>query len=756
VNTLAKSLSPEDQVQFAMKAMRLVGDGSDKNPLSAVAKPLATVLRRKLPFSPQQILELVELGAKPTYYYPFAQIITLAASQEMTPQLNQALQAMAQNEVLRHGLVPGHKQLLERINELLSPTPAQAEFKIHGNWSRAIAGDLTPALRAILESGAEISGSEPSKKWRDAAADRISETGRDALRETALRWLSLGPNPGGPEAQVDSHEADCQRGLLWSLTSLNDAEVCTAVARFAEGCLRKIPMLGAVSQKSGNACVKVLAAMDGMDAVSQLSRLSMRVKYQTAQRLVQESLDEAAARQGISRDELAEITVPSFDLDQDGLRRDHLGDAYAVLTATGGLSFEDPSGRPLKTVPASTKRDFADELKALKQTAKEIGVMASAHRLRIERLLLTQREIPMDTWRNAYIDHPLIARLGRALIWHFASGETAIWNGGQFLSWNGAAINPTGPVRLWHPLNSDVQTALSWRCWLEDNRLEQPFKQAHREVYVLTAAERESRASSRRFSGHILKQHQFSALAAQRGWHFRLMGEWDSHNTPYLDLPAFNLRVEYEVDFPEDPSVSGHAVYLYIATGAIHFLDPATRSAKPLDQIPPVVFSEAMRDIDLFVGVCSIGNDPAWTQQPQAPFGHYWNEFSFGPLPVLAQTRRETLQRLMPSLAIRARCTLEDRWLRVRGDLADYKIHLGSASVLIEPGSRYLCIVRGPSAGVPQNVFLPFEGDGMLSLILSKAFLLANDTKIKDPAITSQLPAKTTPATSGLTEALTT
>jgi hypothetical protein len=38
-----------------------------------------------------------------------------------------------------------------------------------------------------------------------------------------------------------------------------------------------------------------------------------------------------------------------------------------------------------------------------------------------------------------------------------------------------------------------------------------------------------------------------------------------------------------------------------------------------------------------------------------------------------------------------------------------------------------------------QNVFLPFEGDATLSIILSKAFLLAQDTKITDPTILRQI-----------------
>jgi hypothetical protein len=61
---------------------------------------------------------------------------------------------------------------------------------------------------------------------------------------------------------------------------------------------------------------------------------------------------------------------------------------------------------------------------------------------------------------------------------------------------------------------------------------------------------------------------------------------------------------------------------------------------------------------------------------------------------------------------------------------------------MMEPGSRYLCIVADRSvrgAAPSGRIWLPFEGDTTLSLILSKAFLLAADTAITDPAIVSQL-----------------
>jgi hypothetical protein len=75
----------------------------------------------------------------------------------------------------------------------------------------------------------------------------------------------------------------------------------------------------------------------------------------------------------------------------------------------------------------------------------------------------------------------------------------------------------------------------------------------------------------------------------------------------------------------------------------------------------------------------------------------------------------------------------------VRGNLRSYKIHLGSSNILMTPNDQYLCVVPKQSTAGSERVFLPFEGDNTLSVILSKAFLLADDTKITDPSIISQL-----------------
>jgi Domain of unknown function (DUF4132) len=729
-------LSPEEQVQHVLQNIYRVADRSRHDQVAS----LNAVLRRKLPFTPEQVLKLVQAGEDPSYYFPFAQVVRLAGSVPMTPAMREALRRMREAKVIRNSQIADSHGVLRKIDDLLEDREAGAPFDPMGPWSRRIFPEVDRAWQELLESGKGISGSEPSKKWRDAAAASVAAIGRETVRTMALRWLALGPSPDKAGVQLEARESDYQRGLLWSLTEFSDAETCTVVARFGEQCLRKIPQLGAVSQKSGNACVGVLSAMGGAHAVAQLARLATRIRYHTARRLVEEALVAAAGRQGMSREELAEISVPTFGLDADGRRVEHLGEYTLELTSEGSLLCSAAGGKVLKSVPEALKRDFAEDLKELKDAAKEIAAMRGAHRTRIEHLLMTGRAVTPETWRSAYMDHPLMAALSRKLIWEFASGATAIWHEGRMVDWAGADVIPEGAARLWHPIRSDVQTVLAWRCRLEDRQVRQPFKQAHREVYLLTDAERATGTFSNRFAGHVLKQHQFAALCEERGWKFRLMGQWDSANTPTIELPHAGLRAEFDVEFPTDESVSGHAIYLYLATSRVRFLDAGSAMPRALESVPPEIFSEVMRDVDLFCGVTSIGADPLWGTRPDVPFREYWTAYSFGELSTAAEQRAELIGRLLPKLAIRDRCRIEGRFLWVRGGRAAYKIHMGSGHVMIEPGSRHLCIVRGPAGNSPEKVFLPFEGDTMLATILSKAFLLAADKKITDPTITRQLP----------------
>lgn len=689
------------------------------------------------------------------------------------------------------------RKLLKLLDEILGGEEETVVSIRSDEWGEQVQGALEQmdgATRepwmALLRHCSTAGGSAPTRAWLKTARLVRDGLGTAAFARLATAWIGAFRNSSNkpPEHDrqtyqrtsqgclLDDDNANLLRGLVWCCADVDDAALAAALADAAIAGYRKISGLGPRSVKVAGACVFALKSMPGLHGAAQLERVRLGVKQPTYLKSIEKALDEAAHQAGMTRADLEELTVPAFGLD-DGTLRMPVGQSVAELAVAGldvGIRWYDAAGMPRKVEPVEVKRAHKAELKELKRLRDDIARMLSAQRDRLERLPLAQRQWPLLTWRERYLDHPLVGGLARRLVWRFLDGERVadgIWLDGQLVDASDRPLDlpETTTVTPWHPALCDAASVLAWRDWLERHQVTQPFKQAHREVYLLTDAERATRVYSNRFAAHILRQHQFNALAAARGWRnqLRLMVD-DSYPPATLELPLWGMRAEFWIegagdDYGTDTNDTG--TFLYVSTDQVRFYrsdatvnyahasvggySPDWRAgARPesepisLDQIPPLVLSEVLRDVDLFVGVASVGNDPTWQDGgPQGRYRDYWHAYSFGELSATAETRKQLLSHLIPRLTIAGRCAIEGRFLHVRGDLRTYKIHLGSGNILMEPNDQYLCIVpgRGTSASPSESLFLPFEGDTVLSIILSKAFLLAEDTKIADPTITTQI-----------------
>ena len=347
---------------------------------------------------------------------------------------------------------------------------------------------------------------------------------------------------------------------------------------------------------------------------------------------------------------------------------------------------------------------------------------------------------PYNDWLKYYHDHPLISYISRKLIWEFETDgavSRAMFHNNSFTDPDGKNydnFDRSTTVKLWHPINSTVNEIEKWRNFLYEKQIQQPFKQAFREIYLVTDAELQTESYSNRFAAHILRQHQFNALCHVRGWRYTLMGQWDSHNIPTRIIPEWDMKAEYWVDSDwgnEAESMANQmGIFNYIFTDQERQLN--------MNEVPSIVFSEIMRDVDLFVGVTSIGNDPNWVDGGNRRMDTYWHDYSFGDLTETAKMRKDALERLIPKLKIAGQCEFEGKYLVVKGTIRTYKIHIGSGNILMKPDDQYLCIVPDRRKG-DGKLFLPFEGDNTLSIIISKAFLLVDDDKITDRTILSQI-----------------
>lgn len=276
--------------------------------------------------------------------------------------------------------------------------------------------------------------------------------------------------------------------------------------------------------------------------------------------------------------------------------------------------------------------------------------------------------------------------------------------------------------------------------------IKQAIKQVFREVYILTDAELATHTYSNRMAAHIIKQHQFNTLAKGRTWQYSLLGAYDDGRdgeTAQLSIPEYDLTAEFWIDelFIEN-EFNDAGIWNFVGTDQLRFLK--NDEVVELIDVPAIIFSEIMRDADLFVGVASVGNDPEWTDRGTLQDGHrnYWHSYSFGNLNETAKLRKQVLGRLLPRLKIARVAEIQDKFLIIKGKLRTYKIHIGSTNILMQPNDEYLCIVADRKKDASSKIFLPFEGDTGLSMLLSKAFLLADDDKIKDTTITSQIKRK--------------
>ncbi len=681
-----------------------------------------------------------------------------------------------------------------------------------GDRALADLAAMTPEVRfcwnELFAHAVTAETAKPSAKWLAEAARHKEASGAAELAEHLTTWLNLAipppaftlaaprypialnpleaaDSPGNAAIRAEAQRASAEysaalreyhnsisdknivllKGLAWYASLCPTPQMARAVGHLTQAAFTSVVGYGTWATKAGNAGIWALGQMPGAVGVGPLARLRTRLRDRGALKLIAAAIETAAKSAGMTVDELEDLAVPTGGLDADGTRREEFGEegaATLTLDAKTGqtrLEWFGADGKSRKAIPAGVKREFAAEVKALKAAEAEVASAMSAQAARLDGFLAAERVWPLSVWRERYEQHPVLGNLTRRLIWT-VGGVPALSGGAAF---EGAADD--AEVTLWHPINAAPEEVMRWRDALEGQGIVQPFKQAHREVYLLTDAERNTRTYSNRFAAHILKQHQFNSLCVLRGWKnsLRLMVD-DEYPPATLPLPKHGLRAEFWVEgigdnYGTDTNETG--TYLRLSTDQVRFYKaeagtnyahaggggyrPGYRATAPepvpLDDIPPLTLSEVMRDVDLFVGVASVGNDPTWADGgPEGRYRDYWRDYAFGDLTETAKTRAVVLARLLPRLKIAGRCRLDGKFLVVRGDLRTYKIHLGSGNILMEPNDQYLCIVPGRSEdSASGDLFLPFEGDRMLAIVLSKAFLLAADKAIKDTTIVSQI-----------------
>jgi hypothetical protein len=306
-------------------------------------------------------------------------------------------------------------------------------------------------------------------------------------------------------------------------------------------------------------------------------------------------------------------------------------------------------------------------------------------------------------------------------------------------------------VALWHPIEADEAELRQVRDLISRRQVRQPIRQAWRETFRPDPIELGTALYSNRYSGHILRFKQFFGLLRRKGWGGGfLSGAWDGGQSanPTRAFPDYGLRAVLTIA-DRDWEWNREIDVELCATDRLQF-EPADLPVDlspppvPIPDIPAVVFSETMRDLDFFVASCSIATDPTWLEMMSGErrLAEYWNRVAADGLGTTVRTRREAVAELLDLGVLQGPYELTTHSLVVLGTLGRYVIDLATANVCLDPPRRWLSMRNPPSSvAYPWEEASAVDDDEILWRILARATALASDNEITDKRLLAQLRA---------------
>lgn len=374
------------------------------------------------------------------------------------------------------------------------------------------------------------------------------------------------------------------------------------------------------------------------------------------------------------------------------------------------------NGKQLKSVPAALKKDeYLLYLKEIQTKWKD----QYRRTVKMFEQAMEEREIYQFGELVSLSKNPVIAPIVNSLVYVVQDEQSNIIG----LLTDDGLLNTNGEVQS---LENDTKLCVAhpfdlYRagCWAEyqtylfeqmhaGNIKKQPFKQVFRELYVKLSEEQDA-YNSRMFAGNQIQPQKTVGCLKNRRW----IADYEEglqkiYYKDNLIAKIYALADWFSPSDMEAPTLEW-----------VEFSDRNTFKAVKISDVPDIIYSEVMRDVDLAVSVAHVGGvDPETSHST-------------------IEMREVIIRHNLPLFKL-TNVTFEGTHAIIKGKLGSYSIHLGSG-VIHKLGGHQVNVlpVHSQSRG---KLFLPFvDEDPKTAEIMSKIVLFAKDESIKDPYILEQL-----------------
>ena len=397
--------------------------------------------------------------------------------------------------------------------------------------------------------------------------------------------------------------------------------------------------------------------------------------------------------------EMKEYFVPKKLDDVDVyIKIDELGQSEIIY---------EKAGKELKSLPTKLKKDkYIEDIKEVHKNLKE---QYRRSRKMLEEAMEDGTEFYGYEIENL-MTNPVIAPILKSLVFKMDK-NLGYYEDKKLKSVNKKAVTVKDDSLLKIAHCFDLFESGEWASYQKDifdRELKQPFKQVFRELYVKTVDEK-GRDKSLRYAGHQVQPTKTVALLKTRRW--IIDGQEGLEKVYYKENIIAKIYALADWFSPADIEAP--------TLEEVQFFDRKTFKPILIDNVPDLIFTEVMRDIDLVVSVAHIGD-----VDPEA--SHSTIEM------------RKAIVEFNCKLFKLKNVKFSENHVLIKGERAEYSIHLGSGLIHQKAGSAINILpVHSQHRG---RVFLPFiDDDPKTAEIMTKVILFAQDEKIKDVFILEQI-----------------
>lgn len=371
------------------------------------------------------------------------------------------------------------------------------------------------------------------------------------------------------------------------------------------------------------------------------------------------------------------------------------------------------NGKALKSVPAKFKKD--EMVLEYQDVNKKFKEQYSRTKQMMEQAM--EDRTTFEAWEFLSLQkNPLVRPIVEPLVVMAAADTPGTMRLGfltesGLMDWSGVIteISPNEPILIAHPF--DMYKEGHWHEYqklLFERQLKQPFKQVFRELYVKLADELDKEHSLMFAGNQIQPQKTVGALKSRR-W----VADYEDGLQKVYYKENIVARIYAMADWFSPSDVEAPTLEYVV------FSNRKTFETITVKDVPDIIYSEVMRDVDLAVSVAHAGGvDPETSHST-------------------VEMRRAIVECNLELFKIK-NVTVKGNHAFIEGKRGSYTVHLGSGVVHQVGGSMlYVIPVHSQHRG---RIFLPFiDEDPKTAEIMSKILLFAEDSKIKDPKILEQI-----------------